>query len=204
MKMVYEILIDSALYLAFILVMLAFCYSALILFKPKTALHFNVKFNSWFSTEKVDDTMDMHIDTHEVLVKNRWWVGGLFLLGSLFTLKYLVIDFDADQFIALVIDPANKSAQTFSEIIVISIQWLLVFTSFVGVMACGLFLANLEAFERLSGWLDNHYSTKEFKEKAETVYNSLDNWVMENHVMVGFFLLLGSTYLVVFLLMTLM
>ena len=39
MKMVYEILLESALYLAFILVMGAFFYSALILFKPKAALN---------------------------------------------------------------------------------------------------------------------------------------------------------------------
>lgn len=204
MSIVYEILIDSGLILVFILVAGAFCYSALILFKPKMALQLNGRFNSWFSTEKVDGTMDMHIDTHALVLKNRWWVGSLFLAGALFTLKYLLVDFDADKFIGFVINPDKKSAIVFWEIGVIFIQWLLVFTSFLGALACSLFLVNPEAFERLSNKLDTHYSTDHIKEHADTVYTALDNWVMKNHVLVGLFLFLGSTYLVVILLMTLM
>ncbi|MBC8283609.1 MAG: hypothetical protein H8E32_07330 [Nitrospinae bacterium] len=204
MKMVYEILIDSALILAFILVIVAFCYSSLILFKPKAALHLNGRFNTWFSTEKVDGTMDLHIDTNELMLRNRWWVGGLFLAGALFTLKYLLIDFDAGKFIALVVVPFGSSAQTFSEIIVISIQWLLVFTSFVGVVACGWFLVNPEAFQRFSDKMDTHYSTEALKEGADTIYTAVDEWVMKNHILVGLLLFLGSTYLVVVLLITLM
>jgi hypothetical protein len=52
--------------------------------------------------------------------------------------------------------------------------------------------------------MDTQYSTEALKESADTVYTALDNWVMKNHVLVGLFLLLGSTYLVIFLLMTLM
>jgi hypothetical protein len=204
MKMVYEILIESALYLAFFLVIGAFFYSALILFKPGTALNINAKFNSWFSTQKVDDTVDMHIDTNEWVLNNRWWVGSLFLMGALFTLKYMLVDFDANIFISLVVRPAGKLAQIFSEIIVISLQWLLVFTSCVGVAGCGLFLVKPEVFQRLSHRLDDHYSTEQFKKGAETVYTALDNWVMKNHILVGLFLFMGSTYLVVFFLMTLM
>jgi hypothetical protein len=204
MKMVYEILLESALYLAFILVMGAFFYSALILFKPKAALNINSKFNSWFSTQKVDETVDMHIDTNEWVVNNRWWVGSLFLLGALFTLKYMLVDFDANIFISLVVRPAGKLAQISSEIIVISLQWLLVFTSGIGVTACGLFLVKPEVFQRMSNRLDHHYSTEQFKESAETVYTALDDWVMKNHILVGLFLFMGSTYLVVFFLMTLM
>jgi len=204
MEVVYEILIDSALYLSFILVVMAFCYSAMILFKPKVALHLNGRFNSWFSTDKIDSAMDKHIDTNELILKNRWWVGSIFLAGALFTLKYLLIDFDADKFISLVVQPSGGSAQTFSEIIVISIQWFLVFTSFVGVAACAFFLANPEAFQRFSDKMDTHYSTDGLKESADTVYTNLDDWVMKNHILVGLFLFLGSTYLVVFLLMTLM
>jgi hypothetical protein len=204
MSIVYEILIDSALYLAFILVVVAFFFSALILFKPKAALQLNGRFNSWFCTEKIDSTLDMHIDTNALVLKNRWWVGSIFLAGALFTLKYLLMDFDAGKFISLIVQPSGKSAQTFSEIIVISIQWLLVFTSFVGVIACGFFLAKPDAFQRFSDKLDTHYSTEGLKEGADTVYTALDDWVMKNHILVGLFLFMGSTYLVVFLLMTLM
>ncbi len=204
MNIVYEILIDSALILAFILVVMVFCYSALILFKPKVALQLNSRFNAWFSTEKVDSTMDMHIDTNDLVLRNRWWVGSLFLAGALFTLKYLLIDFDADKFISFVVSPHGNLAKIFSEIIVISIQWLWVFTSFLGAAACGLFLVNPAAFQRLSHKLDTHYSTEHFKESADTVCTALDDWVMKNHVLVGLLLFPGSTYLVVFLLMTLM
>ena len=86
----------------------------------------------------------------------------------------------------------------------VSIQWLLVFTSFLGAAACGFFLVRPEAFQRLSNKMDTQYSTEALKESADTVYTALDNWVMKNHVLVGLFLLLGSTYLVIFLLMTLM
>ena len=203
MSIVYEILIDSGLILAFILVAGAFCYSALILFKPKMALQLNGRFNAWFSTEKVDGTMDMHIDTHALVLKNRWWVGSLFLAGALFTLKYLLMDFDAEKFIAFVVNPKGKF-QALSEIAVVFIQWLLVFTSFVGALACGLFLVNPQAFERLSQKLDTHYSTEYIKDGADTVYTAVDAWVMKNHVLVGLMLFLGSTYLVIILLMTLM
>ncbi len=204
MKMVNEILIESALYLAFILVVGAFFYSAMILFKPKAALYLNGKFNSWFSTKKVDDTIDTHVDTNEWMIENRWWVGSLFLVGALFTLKYMLVDFDANKFIALVVRPAGNSAQMFSEIVVISIQWFLVFTSFVGVAACSFFLVKPEAFQRISDRLDFHYSTENLKDSADMVYTALDDWVMRNHILVGLFLFLGSTYLVVFFVMTLM
>ncbi len=201
MNIVYEILIDTGLILVFILVLGAFCYSALILFKPKAALSLNGRFNSWFSTEQVDDTLDMHIDTNELMLKNRWWVGSLFLAGALFTLKYLLMDFDAKNFISLVISPSGSAAQAFSEIIVISIQWLFAFTSIVGVAACSLFLVNPEAFQRFSHKMDTEYSTEVLKENADTVYTALDEWVMKNHILVGLSLFLGSTYLVVVLIM---
>ena len=202
MNIVYEILLDTGLILVFILVLGAFCYSALILFKPKSALNINSRFNAWFSTEKVDDTLDMHINTNELVLKNRWWVGSLFLAGALFTLKYLLMDFDAEKFISLVISPSGSAAQAFSEIIVISIQWLFAFTSFVGILACSLFLINPEAFQQFSHKMDTEYSTEVLKENADTVYTALDEWVMKNHVLVGLMLFLGSTYLMVFMLIT--
>ena len=204
MNIVYEILLDTGLILVFILVLGAFCYSALILFKPKSALNINSRFNAWFSTEKVDDTLDMRVDTNELVRKNRWWVGSLFLAGALFTLKYLLMDFNAERFISLVINPSGSAAQAFSEIIVISIQWLFAFTSFVGVLACSLFLINPEAFQQFSHKMDTEYSTEVLKENADTVYTAMDDWVMKNHVMVGLMLLLGSTYLMVMLLITFM
>ena len=99
MNMVYEILMDSGLKFAFLLVVGALIYSALILFKPQQARKINSKFNSWFSTEKVDSAIDKHVDTNEWMLKNRWWVGSLFLVGAGVTLKYLLKDFDAEQFI---------------------------------------------------------------------------------------------------------
>ena len=203
MKMVYGILLDSALILIFILVFLAFCYSALILFKPKLALVLNGRFNAWFSTEKLDGSLDKHIDTNEILEKNRWWIGSVFLVGAQLCLKYLIIDFDANKFIALVVNPSGNSARTLSEIIVISTQWLLVFTSFVGVLACGLFLANPDSFQRISQKMDTHYSTEKIKSNADTIYTAVDEWVVKNHVLAGLLLFLGSTYLVVVLLMLL-
>lgn len=197
MDMIYGILIDSGLMLALLLVIGAFVYSAMILFKPQLALKLNHKYNSWFNTEKVDAALDKHIDTNEWVLKNRWWIGSLFLFGAGYTLKYLLADFNGEQFISLVIQPSGESAQTFSEIIIISIHWFLIFTSAVGVLACLAFLINPDAFQRFSTQLDSHYSTDSVKEVADTVYTAVDDWVMKNHILVGLFLFLGSTYLVV-------
>lgn len=199
MDAVYGILIDSGLMLAFLLVLGAFFYSLTILFKPQQALKINSKFNSWFSTEKVDSAIDKHVDTNEIILKNRWWVGSLFLVGAGITLNFLIKDFDADQFISLVIQPSSQSAQTFSEIIIVSMHWFLIFTSAIGVIVCLAFLIKPAAFQRFSEKLDMHYSTESIKQEADTVYTAVDNWVLKNHIIVGLVLFLGSTYLVVFL-----
>ena len=199
MNVVYEILMDSGLKFAFLLVIGALIYSAIILFKPQQALKINSKFNSWFSTEKVDSAIDKHVDTNEWMLKNRWWVGSLFLVGAGVTLKYLLKDFDAEQFISLVIQPASQSTQAFSEIIIVSIHWFLIFTSAVGVLACLAFLVNPESFQRFSTKLDTHYSTESIKQEADTVYKAVDDWVIKNHIIIGLVLFLGSTYLIVLL-----
>jgi hypothetical protein len=199
MNVVYEVLTESGLIFAFLLVVGALVYSAIILFKPQLALKLNSKFNSWFSTEKVDVAIDKHVDTNEWVLKNRWWVGGLFLVGAGMTLKYLLKDFDAEQFISLVIQPSTESSQAFSEIIIDSIHWFMIFTSGVGVLACLAFLINPNAFQRLSTRLDTHYSTESVKQEADMVYTAVDDWVMKNHILVGLFLFLGSTYLAVLL-----
>lgn len=197
MNVVYEILTESGLIFAFLLVIGALFYSAIILFKPQQALKLNAKFNSWFSTEKVDSAIDKHIDTNKWILNNRWWVGSLFLVGAGITLKYLLKDFDGDQFIALVIQPSTKSTQAFSEIIIDSIHWFLIFTSAVGVLACLAFLINPDSFQRFSNKLDTHYSTESIKQEADTVYTAVDDWVMKNHIIIGLVLFLGSTYLMV-------
>ncbi len=199
MEVVYEILMDSGLKFAFLLVVGALIYSALILFKPQQALKINSKFNSWFSTEKVDSTIDKHVDTNEWMLKNRWWMGSLFLVGAGITLKYLLKDFDSGQFISLVLQPSTKSSQALIEILIVSIHWFLIFTSGVGVLACLAFLVNPNAFQRFSNKLDTHYSTDSIKQEADTVYTAVDDWVMKNHIIIGLVLFLGSTYLMVLL-----
>ena len=199
MNVVYEILMESGLKFAFLLVVGALIYSALILFKPQQALKLNAKFNSWFSTDKVDSTLDKHVDTNEWVLKNRWWIGSMFLVGAGLTLKFLLKDFDPDQFISLVIQPSTASAQTFSEIIIDFIYWFLVVTSAAGVLACFFFLVNPAAFQRFSTKLDTHYSTETIKQEADTVYTAVDDWVLKNHVFVGLVLFVGSVYLMVLL-----
>ncbi len=199
MEVVYEILMDSGLKFAFLLVVGALIYSALILFKPQQALKVNAKFNSWFSTEKVDSAVDKHINTNEWILKNRWWIGSLFLVGAGITFKYLIKDFDANQFIALVIQPSTKSSQALIEILIVSIHWFLIFTSGAGMLACLAFLINPGAFQRFSNKLDTHYSTESIKEEADTVYTAVDDWVMKYHTIIGLVLFFGSTYLMVLL-----
>ncbi len=199
MNVVYEILTESGLIFAFLLVVGAFLYSAMILFKPEQAVNLNRKFNSWFSTEKVDSAIDKHIDTNEWMLKNRWWMGSLFLVGAGITLKYLLKDFDSNQFIALVLQPSTKSSQALIEILIVSIHWFLIFTSAVGVLACLAFLINPSAFQRFSNKMDTHYSTESIKQEADTVYTAVDDWVMKNHIIIGLVLFLGSTYLMVLL-----
>jgi len=197
MNVVYEILTESGLIFAFLLVIGALVYSAMILFKPEQALKLNAKFNSWFSTEKVDSAIDKHIDTTEWMLKNRWWMGSIFLVGAGITLKYLLKDFDPDQFISLVLQPSTKSSQALVEILIVSIHWFLIFTSAAGVIACTVFLINPDAFQRFSTKLDTHYSTETIKKEADTVYTAVDDWVMKNHIIIGLVLFVGSTYLIV-------
>ena len=200
MAVIYEILLTTGEILFFMLTVLAFTVSCMILFKPTAAGNFNARFNEWFSTEKISDEVDTEINTDELVMKYRWFVGGVFLMGALFTLKYLLLDFEQEKFIHLVIDPSGKMSLLFTQMGVEIIKWLMAIVSFFGVIACLTIMFQPEVFKKFNERLTKAFSTKGIQDALDTTSNAVDVWVLKNHVVVGLFLFLGSIFMLVFIL----
>lgn len=198
MEIIYDILWQVGKIIFLILTLVAFGVSALILFRPQQVAKASAKFNQWISTESVQNQVDSHIDTDEWIMRHRWWIGGLFLIGALFTLKYLLIDFEQEKFIKLVLNPAGEWPLAYTEIAVDVVKWVLVMTSLVGVLVCSLILVNPESFRRINARLDKMFSTAKVQEAIDVSHMGVDRWVLKNHVLVGSFLFLGSCFLIVF------
>ncbi|KMP11709.1 hypothetical protein UR09_01990 [Candidatus Nitromaritima sp. SCGC AAA799-A02] len=198
MDIVYDILIQVGKIIFLLLILVSLGVSAMILFWPRQAAVASARFNRWISTEKVQSQVDTHTDTDDWIFRNRWWIGGIFLIGALFSLKFLLFDFEQNKFISLVINPNGKSAFAYTEIAVEIIKWILALTSFVGVFVCILILFNPDSFKRISSRLNRIFSTTHVQEKIDVTHMDLDQWVMKNHIAVGLFLFLGSCFLIVF------
>ena len=198
MEIIYDILWQVGKIIFFILILVALGVSALILFRPQQAAKASTRFNQWISTESVQNQVDSHIDTDEWIMRHRWWIGGLFLLGALFTLKYLLIDFEQEKFITLVLNPIGTFSLAYTEIAVDVVKWTLVVTSLVGVLVCGLILVNPESFKKISAGMDRIFSTKHIQDAIDVSHMQFDEWVLKHHVAVGLFLFLCSCFLIVF------
>ncbi len=204
MEVIYEILLTTGAILFFILTVVAFIVSGVILFKPTAAGNFNAKFNEWFSTEKISDEIDTEINTNQLVMKYRWWIGGVFLLGALFTLKYLLLEFDQEKFILLVIEPSGKTSLLFTQMGVAIIKWLMTIVSILGVIICLAIMLQPAVFKQINERLTKAFSTKGIQDALDTTSNTLDVWVLKNHVVVGLFLFLGSIFMLVFILRVLL
>lgn len=203
MSVTYQILFSAGEILFHILIVVSFVVSALILFKPALAARINERFNAVFSTEHARDKVDKYIDTTEALLKYRWLLGGVFLAGSVLTIKYLVADFDEKKFVALIINPAGLGARTIYEIVVAAARWFFTLFSGVGVVVCLTIMFWPASFRKISEKTDVLFSTVEFHKALDASNHSLDNWVLRHHVIVGSFLFMGSCYLVVIFLFVL-
>ena len=201
MDIVYDILWQSGKILALLLLFVSFGISAMILFKPALAAQINRTFNRWVSTEEVYNRLDAEIRTTEAILKFRIPVGLTFLLGALFTIYYLLFAFNEDAFITLVIAPSSKM-NILVVLFVDFVKWLLLVWCGVGVVVCAIMIASPDTFRKISHFLDRFFSTKKVQELIDAPSDSVDQWVLKNHVMVGLFLFMGSCFLVVFSLST--
>lgn len=201
MDIVYDILWQSGKILALLLLFVSFGISAMILFKPALAAQINRKFNRWVSTEEVYNRLDAEIRTTEAILKFRIPVGLTFFLGALYTIYYLLFAFNEDAFITLVIAPSSKM-NILVVVFVDFVKWLLLVWCGVGVVVCAIMIASQDTFRKISHFLDRFFSTKKVQELIDAPRDSVDQWVLKNHVMVGLFLFMGSCFLVVFFLST--
>ncbi len=202
MDSIYEILLESGKILLTFVVVVSIIVSALILFAPKLAMSMNKGFGKTFQTDAVSDSMDKHYDTTEAIIERRWWIGGFFLAGAVFTLKYLLLDFNAKMFIELVVAPTTGNAIFFTEMAVDFFRWFLIVTAGMGALTCMAILVSPGMFRRMSSHLDKSYSTQAVHSKLDQSHHHLDEWVIRNHIFVGLFLLSGSIFVFIFCLTT--
>ena len=197
MDIVNSILIQSGKIFSFVLIVFAFIVSFIILFKPKAALRLNDLFNKWYSTKQVSDGLEESIDTSKYFLKNRYLIGVMFFFGSLFTVQYLLFEFDLEKFIGLVIRPSGNTSWLFLEIGISVVRWVMVVFSLVGMWICFLLLFAPDRFQYISQKMDTAFSTRQLGDSLDKMHR-LDNWVLRNHIPVGLFLFLGSSFLMVF------
>lgn len=197
MQVVYAILFESAKILSYLLIILAFIISGLILFQPALVIRWNHWLNTHFCTKKVQQQMDLTVDTTEVVLQYRWLIGILFLLGALFTGKFMFLDFHPEKFVQLVINPASATASMFYGILFAALKWLFVFCSAMGAIICFVLMFQPELFRKISHKLDKAVSTEHVGTMLDTSHTFLDNWVFKHHIAVGLFMFLASSYLVI-------
>jgi len=202
MDSMYEILMESGKILMTFMIVVSIFVSALILFAPKKAMSINTGFGKTFQTDTVSDSVDKHYDTTEAIINRRWWIGGFFLAGAIFTLKYLLLDFKAKIFIDVIVDPNTGSGVMFTEMAVDFFRWFFIVTAGMGVVTCLAILFNPNLFRRISSGLDKSYSTKSVQDRLDKSNHGLDEWVIRNHIFVGLFLLSGSIFVFIFCLNT--
>ena len=133
-------------------------------------------------------------------MRNRWWIGGVFLLGALYALKYFLLDFDQEQFIHGVIDPSGSTALLLTGLGVEMVKWLMVIVSLMGAIACLTIMFQPETFQKINRKLETAFSTEGIQDALDTANNSFDAWVLSNHIVVGLFLFLGSVFMLIFIL----
>lgn len=197
MSIVYVILFDAAKILAFFLIIVSFVVSLLVLFKPALIMQLNAWLNTSYSTEAVSRVLDSKIDSAETILKYRWLVGTVFLAGSLFTARFVLVDFDPKRFVEAVISPSGTSAAMIYGMLFLFLKWLILICSSVGVVVCLCLMFFPEGFRKISNWLDTFVSTEKIETTMDTSHHFVDSWVYKHHGIVGLLMFLASGYLVV-------
>lgn len=197
MSIVYVILLDAAKILAFLLIILSFVVSLLVLFKPTLIVQLSEWLNTSYSTEAVSKVLDSKVDSAETILKYRWLVGTVFLAGSLFTARFVLVDFDPKRFVETIISRPGTSEAMIYGMLFSFLKWLIVVCSSVGVVVCLCLMFFPERFKKISDWLDTFVSTEKIGTTMDASHHFLDSWVYKHHGIVGLLLFLASGYLVV-------
>ncbi len=197
MDVVWEILITTGTILGLLLILFALWGSYLIAFKPEKIEALSARMNTWVSTKEISKNLDKRIDTTDAIMKHRWWVGSIFLIGAIYTFKYLYVDFKMDVFLDLVIEPSSPNAKAVYDLIFSMIQWVFIVFSVIGIFGCLAIMTEPERFTKWNEKLDRWIATDKAFEKFDGTRQYVDSWIMKNHGTVGIFLFLGSCYLLI-------
>ncbi len=168
---------------------------ALLLFRPSTAAQLNHFFNKWFKTEDISKSIDTQISTADLFVKYRFVLGFPLFLGAMYTIYYLIAIFDQSRFISMVVTPSTETKELFIVIIMDVSRWFFVIWCLIGAFLCLLMTFAPDKFKEVTKSLDAFFSTEKVESLIDTPHDSIDNWVLRNHIIVGFLLLMGSAFL---------
>jgi hypothetical protein len=195
MSTIYDILLIGSKFFAVFLVFISLIMGALLLFRPSTAAQVNLFFNRWFKTEDISKSIDTHISTADLFVKYRFVLGFPLFLGALYTTYYLIAIFDQSRFISMVVTPSTGTRELFIVIIMDVTRWFFVIWCLIGAFLCLLMTFTPNKFKEVTKSLDAFFSTEKVESLIDTPHDSIDNWVLRNHIIVGFLLLMGSAFL---------
>ena len=193
MEIIYTMLLEAGKGLTFILVSLAFLVSALILFRPLWAQALNVQFNKFFSTEPLAKSMDINFPTTDKIIKHRFLLGTVFVLGSGFILWYLTGPFHTSSFITYLVGATNPDDYFLLEMGLKIVQGLMVFVALVGLITGLTALVQPEGLKSFAYKMDQTIATDGSLQTLDQSYSTVDDWVWQHHIVVGLVLFVGSS-----------
>jgi len=195
MDIIYDILFVGFKFFAVFLIFISLIMGALILFKPSSAANLNRFFNRWFKTEDISKSMETEISTADLFIKYRFILGVPLFIGAMYTIYYLISIFDQSRFISMVIKPSTETKELFVVILMDVTRWFFVLWCLVGAFLCLLMTFAPDKFKDITKSLDAFFSTEKVESLIDTPHDTIDNWVLRNHIIVGFILLMGSAFL---------
>jgi hypothetical protein len=195
MDIIYDILFVGFKFLAAFLILVSLIMGALILFRPSAAASTNRFFNKWFKTEDISRSMETEISTADLFIKYRFILGVPLFIGAMYTIYYLISIFDQSRFISMVIKPSTETKELFVVILMDVTRWFFVLWCLVGAFLCLLMTFSPDKFKDITRSLDAFFSTEKVESLIDTPHDTIDNWVLRNHIIVGFLLLMGSAFL---------
>lgn len=198
MDIILEMLVEAGKLFLFFLVAVALIISSILLFKPGMAFNLNERFNEFFSEKTLGKKINAYIEPTDWLLQYRIVVCCLYLVGSIFCMKFLWFDFNEQALLGLILkDPLSTNWEMLG-IALTAFKWFMLFLSVLGVAMCLLLIVSPESFCKLNDMLNRDISMGWLRELMDTSYKNPDHWAFNNHVLVGLFLILGSGLLIIF------
>jgi hypothetical protein len=195
MDIIYDILFVGFKFFAVFLVIVSLVMGALILFKPSSAANINIFFNKWFKTEDISKSMETEISTVDLFIKYRFILGVPLCIGAIYTTYYLISIFDQSGFISMVVKPSTETKELFVVILMDVTRWFFVLWCLIGAFLCLIMTFAPDKFKEITKSLDSFFSTEKVESLIDAPHDTIDNWVLRNHIIVGFILLMGSAFL---------